>query len=186
MTVSQTVFRRLSRIGLDSNFSSMALIQEHREASERVRRVARCPRVLAQRGYVLTPQRGTSGAATPGKAASRRAAAREGPARCAEAGPAEAPFHYVVPLSHVVQNSGLFSCCTIRFGCSVGFTRTAPSGSLPASEFAEAPFRHGEVHSQAIPDSCLQVTWRGVLSCYKCTGVALAHRHGFLIFRKQP
>jgi len=31
-----------------------------------------------------------------------------------------------------------------------------------------------------------EVKWRGVPSCYRCNSVALAHRHGFLIFRKEP
>ena len=31
-----------------------------------------------------------------------------------------------------------------------------------------------------------EVRWGGVPGCYRCSGVALAHRHGFLIFRKRP
>jgi len=31
-----------------------------------------------------------------------------------------------------------------------------------------------------------EVSWSGVPSCYRCTSVALAHRHGYLIFRKLP
>jgi len=31
-----------------------------------------------------------------------------------------------------------------------------------------------------------EVKWSGVPSCYRCTSVALAHKHGYLIFRKLP
>jgi len=31
-----------------------------------------------------------------------------------------------------------------------------------------------------------EVTWSGVPDCYRCSSVELAHRHGFLAFRKQP
>jgi len=31
-----------------------------------------------------------------------------------------------------------------------------------------------------------EVVWAGVPSYYRCSGVALARSHGFLIFRKQP
>jgi len=31
-----------------------------------------------------------------------------------------------------------------------------------------------------------EVKWNGVPSCYSCSSVALAHRHGYLIFRKRP
>ena len=31
-----------------------------------------------------------------------------------------------------------------------------------------------------------EVAWGGVPSCYRCAQVALAHQHGYLIFRKQP
>lgn len=31
-----------------------------------------------------------------------------------------------------------------------------------------------------------EVRWSGVPACYRCSSVSLAHRHGYLIFRKQP
>eukprot|EP00929_Paragymnodinium_shiwhaense_P015417 TRINITY_DN12350_c0_g1_i1.p1 TRINITY_DN12350_c0_g1~~TRINITY_DN12350_c0_g1_i1.p1 ORF type:complete len:233 (+),score=27.61 TRINITY_DN12350_c0_g1_i1:196-894(+) len=31
-----------------------------------------------------------------------------------------------------------------------------------------------------------EVKWSGVPSCYRCSSVALAYRHGYLVFRKQP
>ena len=31
-----------------------------------------------------------------------------------------------------------------------------------------------------------EVAWGGVPSCYRCSSVALGHRHGFLIFEKRP
>jgi len=35
-------------------------------------------------------------------------------------------------------------------------------------------------------DGPTEVKWGGVPSCYRCSSVALAHRHGFLVFRKEP
>jgi len=31
-----------------------------------------------------------------------------------------------------------------------------------------------------------EIKWSGVPSCYRCTSVVLGHKHGFLVFRKQP
>ena len=38
-----------------------------------------------------------------------------------------------------------------------------------------------EGRSSAAPT---EVAWAGVPSCYHCSSVALAHKHGYLIFRK--
>ena len=36
-------------------------------------------------------------------------------------------------------------------------------------------------------DGPVRVAWHGgVPPCYRCSSVALAHRHGYLIFRKEP
>lgn len=40
-------------------------------------------------------------------------------------------------------------------------------------------------HGGAGPTGPTEVSWAGVPACYRCSSVALAHRHGFLVFRKQ-